>query len=150
MAYWFQLSKPTSVKHACLTGCRGPFIWNKILRLRINLDTSEAGFMKNLKHWVKLVCYFIRLFYVFCHIILYVHNDMHQLSTMVVCMRVIWPVTCNATISESLLAVACHKMVSYMYVDYQVAYGHSQSDHSEMLRQRLQARDMVFRKSDNH
>ena len=50
-AYSFQLSKPTSVNMLVLPG---PFIWDKILRLKINLDTSEAVFMKTLKHCVKI------------------------------------------------------------------------------------------------
>ena len=43
----------TNLGKTCLS-YRGPFIWNKILRLKINLDTSEAVFMKTLKHCVKI------------------------------------------------------------------------------------------------
>ena len=42
----------TNLGKTCLS-YRGPFIWNKILRLKINLGTSEAVFMKTLKHCVK-------------------------------------------------------------------------------------------------
>ena len=43
----------TNLGKTCLS-YRGPFIWNKILKLKINLDTSEAVFMKTLKHCVKI------------------------------------------------------------------------------------------------
>ena len=42
----------TNLGKTCLT-YRGPYIWNKILKLKINLDSSEAVFMKTLKHCVK-------------------------------------------------------------------------------------------------
>ena len=43
----------TNLGKICLS-YRDPFIWNKILRSKINLDTPEAVFMKTLKHWVKI------------------------------------------------------------------------------------------------
>ena len=43
----------TNLGKTCLS-YRGPFIWNKNFRLKINLDTSEAVFIKTLKHCVKI------------------------------------------------------------------------------------------------
>ena len=43
----------TNLGKTCLS-YRGPFVWNRISRLKINLDTSEAVFMKTLKHCVKI------------------------------------------------------------------------------------------------
>ena len=34
---------------------RGPCIWNKILKLKINLDSSKVVFMQTSKHCVKMV-----------------------------------------------------------------------------------------------
>ena len=43
----------TNIVKTCLT-YRGLYIWNKKLKLKINLYSSEAGLMKTLKYWVKV------------------------------------------------------------------------------------------------
>ena len=50
----------TNLRKTWLT-FRGPCIWNKILKLKINLDSSEVVFMKTSKHYVKMISEQIRL-----------------------------------------------------------------------------------------
>ena len=50
----------TNLGKTCLT-YRSQYIWNKILKLKINLDSSEAVFMKTLKHGVQIGLLKVRL-----------------------------------------------------------------------------------------
>ena len=70
MAYSFQNNIQNNLGKTCLS-YRGPFIRNKILRLKIKLDTSEAVFMKTLKHcknwfanWLEYSIYFVILYFI--------------------------------------------------------------------------------------